>query len=490
MPRLTLRTTLLPLGIALSVAFGFAHAAETDTPKTTSKVTPAKPNATKTAVAPSLVAPATPGASVQLDRIVAIVNDDVITERELLHQMALISNQIRTHKRPLPPTDVLMPQVLDQMITQMAELQLAKRAGISVDDLTLDTTLRGIANDNSMSIEQFRDALSKEGTSWGDFREQIRREITINRLQKHEVIDRIQISDKEIDEAIKSKLGAKSSGQANVEYHVRQILIALPESATPDDIAKARSKAENTLQALRAGGDFAALAASVSGARDALEGGDLGWRNVDSLPSIYASIVVNMQPGQVSELIRSPSGFHIIQLEESRGTSTPQSVKLTETHARHILIQTSDTINDDEARRRLEDIRQRLAKGESFATLAKTYSNDKGSAERGGDLGWARAGMMVPEFEQVMNSTPVNQVSAPFRTQYGWHILQVLETRDASGDVEFLREQTRQSLMRLRVEEEIERWQRRIRDEAYTEIMLGADAKPKPASAPASTPAP
>jgi peptidyl-prolyl cis-trans isomerase SurA len=485
MPRLTLRTSLLPLSIALSVALGLAHAAETDTPKAAPK---AKATPAKAVVSPA--ASIAPGTIAQLDRIVAIVNDDVITERELLRQMALISNQIRTNKRPLPPTDVLMPQVLDQMITQMVEMQLAKRAGVSVDDLTLDTTLRGIANDNSMSIEQFRDALSKEGTSWGDFREQIRREITISRLQKHEVIDRIQISDKEIDDAIKSKLGAKSSGQANVEYHVRQILIALPESATPDDIAKARSKAENTLQALRDGGNFAALAASVSGARDALEGGDLGWRNVDSLPSIYAAAVLNMQPGQVSELIRSPSGFHIIQLEEKRGASMPQSVKLTEVHARHILIQTSDTINDDEARRRLEDIRQRFAKGESFATLAKTYSSDKGSAERGGDLGWARAGMMVPEFEQVMNSTAVNQVSPPFHTQFGWHILQVLETRDASGDVEFLREQTRQSLLRLRVEEELERWQRRIRDEAYTEIMLGKDVKPKPAPAPESTSTP
>jgi peptidyl-prolyl cis-trans isomerase SurA len=473
MPRLTLSITTLLLSLAS------AHALAAEPTKA-----PAKSNAkaANTQAAASTPASTTP---ILLDRVVAIVNDDVITERELLRQTALISNQLRANKRPLPPTDVLLPQVLEQMVTQLTEVQIAKRAGVTVDDLSLDNTLRGIASDNGMSVEQFREALTKEGTSWADFREQIRREITINRVQKREVIDRIQISDKEIDDAMNIKRGQQKAGQANMEYHVRQILIALPESATPEDIAKARSKAEETLQALRAGGNFAALAASVSGARDALEGGDLGWRSADNLPSIYVDAVMAMQPGQVSDLIRSPSGFHIVQLEESRGATanaaTSQDVKLTETHARHILIQTSEVVNDDEARRRLEDIRQRLAKGEDFAALAKTYSNDKGSAERGGDLGWARPGMMVEEFERVMNSTPKGQVSAPFRSQFGWHILEVLETRDASGNIEFLRQKTREGLTRRRAEEEIDRWQRRIRDEAYIEILLGAaPAQPKP----------
>ncbi|MEW5839157.1 MAG: peptidylprolyl isomerase [Pseudomonadota bacterium] len=466
MPRLILPVTTL----VLSLACAHALAAEA----------PAKASAKPSAVA------ATPVSSspVALDRIVAIVNDDVITERELVRQMALVSNQLRSNKRPLPPTEALMPQVLEQMITQKTELQLAQRVAITVDDLSLDTTLRGIASDNGMSVEQFRDALAKEGTSWADFREQIRREIIISRLQKREVIDRIQISDKEIDDALNIKRGQQSSGKANLQYHVRQILVALPEAANPDEVAKARNKAEQTLQALRDGGDFAALAASVSGARDALEGGDLGWRSADDLPSIYVDAVLAMQPGQVSELIRSPSGFHIIKLEETRGggsaPSSAQSVKLTETHARHILIQTSDAVSDDEARRRLEDIRLRLEKGEDFAVLAKTYSNDKGSAERGGDLGWARPGMMVEEFERVMNATPQGQVSAPFRSQFGWHILQVLETRDASGNIEFLREQTRQGLLRRHAEEELERWQRRIRDEAYVDILIGQPAQTKP----------
>ncbi len=474
MPRFTLRITTLLLSLAS------AHALALETPSAPAKA-PSKTGAVKN-TAP--VAPPASNSPVALDRIVAIVNDDVITERELLRQMALVSNQLRSNQRPLPPTDVLLPQVLDQMVTQKAELQLAQRLGINVDDLSLDNTLRGIASDNGMSIEQFRDALAKEGTSWADFREQIRKEIIISRLQKREVVDRIQISDKEIDDALNVKRGQQTSGKANVQYHVRQILIALPEAASPDDVTKARKKAEDTLQALRDGGDFAALAASVSGARDALEGGDLGWRSADDLPSIYLDAVLAMQPGQISQLIRSPSGFHIVKLDETRGgestPNAPQDIKLTETHARHILIQTSDVISDDEARRRLEDLRQRLNKGEDFATLAKTYSNDKGSAERGGDLGWARPGMMVEEFERVMNTTPLNQVSAPFRSQFGWHILQVLETRDASGNIELLRERTRQGLMRRRGEEELERWQRRIRDEAYVEIMIGQAAKSQP----------
>ncbi len=476
MPRQSLRLTALVLSLSCTYAF----AAE---PANKAQNKPTAASANKAALAAPSPVSSTPQT---LDKIVAIVNDDVITERELLRQMAMVSNQIRSNNRPLPPTDVLLPQVLEQMIMQKAQLQLARQLGITVDDLTLDNTLRGIAQDSGMSVEQFRDALAKEGTNWADFREQIRNEITISRLQRREVIERIQISDKEIDDALNTKRGQQSSGKANVQYHVRQILIALPEAASPDDVGKARSKAESTLQALRSGANFAATAAQVSNARDALDGGDLGWRSADDLPTIYVDSVLAMQPGQISDLIRSPSGFHIILLEETRGAApasaggdTGKNIKLTETHARHILIQTSESINDDEARRRLEDIRQRLAKGEDFATLAKTYSNDKGSAERGGDLGWARPGMMVEEFERVMNNTPIGQVSAPFRSQFGWHILQVLETRDASGNVEFLREQTRQTLLRRRAEEELERWQRRVRDEAYVDVLIGEGRKPK-----------
>ena len=408
-------------------------------------------------------------AVVPLDRVVAIVNDEAITERELAAEMARIVNQLRSRNLGVPPTEVLLPQVLERMMIQRAELQYAKLTGITVDDLSLDNTVRGIASDNGMGIEQFRAALAEEGTDWADFREQVRREIILGRLHKREVFDRMQVSDKEIDDFLASK--QIKSGETR-EFRVRHILVALPESAGPDAIAEARAKAEAALAELQGGAEFASVAARVSDARDALEGGDLGWRAPDRLPSVYAEAAQGLQAGQLSELLRTPSGFHILKVEEVRGAQN-QVVTLTETHARHILIQTRENVSDDEARRRLAELRERIAAGEDFATLARTYSDDKGSAERGGDLGWARPGMMVEAFEEVMNSTAPGEISAPFRSQFGWHILQVLERRDASGNVEFLRQQAREAIGQRKAEEELERWQRRLKDEAYTEILIG-----------------
>ncbi|TQV65249.1 MAG: molecular chaperone SurA [Halothiobacillaceae bacterium] len=410
---------------------------------------------------------------VELDRVVAIVNNEAITERELAAEMVRVGNQLRGSKRAVPPTSVLMQQVLERMIVERAELQFARQSGISVDDLTLDNTVRGIASDNGMAVEQFRAALAKEGTDWARFREQVRQEIILGRLHKREVLDRMQVSDKEIDDFLANK--QIKSGETR-EFHVRHILVALPESASPDDIAKARAKAEGALKELRGGADFATVAAKSSDARDAIEGGDLGWRAIDRLPTVYAETVQGLKAGQTSEPIRSPSGFHIVQLQDVRG-ARDQVAKLTETHARHILIQTRDNVSDDEARRRLGELRNRVAKGESFADMARTYSDDKGSAERGGDLGWARPGQMVEAFEQVMNSIPPGQISEPFRSQFGWHILQVIERRDASGNVDYLRQQAREAIGRRKAEEELERWQRRLRDEAFVEILIGDNGK-------------
>ncbi|MEW6445444.1 MAG: peptidylprolyl isomerase [Pseudomonadota bacterium] len=423
-----------------------------------------------------LAAPSTPVARqeavVALDRVVAIVNNEAITERELAAEMARIGNQLKSRQRPVPPTDILMPQVLERMIQQRTEIQYARQSGISIDDLSLDNAVRGIASDNGMTVEQFRVALAKEGTEWASFREQVRREITLGRLHKREVLDRMQISDKEIDDYLAGKQIKRGE---TTELHVRHILIGLPESATPDDIAKARAKAEGALKDIQSGADFASVASRVSEARDALDGGDLGWRSTERMPTIYLEAAKKLEPGQVSELIRSPGGFHIIQLVETRGAQA-NDVTLTETRARHILILPRENVSDDEARRRLDDIRARLAKGEDFATLARTYSDDKGSAERGGDLGWARPGTMVEAFEQVMNASAPGQVSAPFRSQFGWHILEVLERRDASGNAEFLRQQAREAVGRRKAEEELERWQRRLRDEAFVEILVGPSA--------------
>ncbi|MGK0673101.1 MAG: peptidylprolyl isomerase [Halothiobacillaceae bacterium] len=424
--------------------------------------------------APSSAAPKAQGQDqlIPLDRVVAIVNDEAITERELAAEMARVSNRLRANGYAVPPTEVLLPQVLERMMIRRAELQYAKQTGITVDDLSLDNAVRGIASDNGMSVEQFRAALAKEGTDWADFREQVRQEIILGRLHKREVLDRLQISDKEVDDYLASK--RITSGQAR-EFHLRHILVALPESAGPDDIAKARAKAEKALAELRGGADFASVAARFSDARDALEGGDLGWRPLDRLPTVYAEAAQGLQAGQLSELLRTPSGFHIVQLVDVRDARN-QAATLTETHARHILIQPRENVSDDEARRRLLELRERILKGEDFATLARTYSDDKNSAERGGDLGWIRPGMMVEAFEQVMNSTAPGQLSEPFRSPFGWHILQVLERRDASGNAEFLRQQAREAIGRRKAEEELERWQRRLKDEAYTEVFIGNGA--------------
>ncbi len=410
--------------------------------------------------------------TVLFDRVVAIVNDEAITERELVAEMARISRQLQERNLTVPPTEVLLPQVLERMMLRRAELQYAKQSGITVDDLSLDNAIRGIASDNGMSVEQFRAALAREGTDWAAFREQVREEIIISRLHKREVFDRVQVSDKEVDDYLANR--QLKTGPTR-EFHVRHILVALPEDAGPDDIAKARAKAEAALAELRGGADFASVAARVSDARDALEGGDLGWRPLDRLPTVYAEAVPDMQPGDLAGPLRSTSGFHIVQLVESR-SSEEQAIRLTETHARHILIQPGENITDDEARRRLLELRERILQGEDFAELARTYSADRGSAERGGDLGWVRPGMMDETFEQVMNATPTGQVSEPFRTPFGWHIVQVVERRDASGNVEFLRQQAREAIGRRKAEEELERWQRRLLDEAYTEILIGRGA--------------
>jgi len=473
MPRFLIARPLLLVGILLTLS-GPLHAASPSSAAPKAQGQDESSASPRVSGASGMDAQGVQGqdALIPLDRVVAVVNNEPITERELAAEMARISNQLRSRNRTVPPTEVLLPQVLERMMIQRAELQYAKLTGITVDDLTLDNTVRGIASDNGMSVEQFRAALAKEGTDWATFREQVRQEIILARLHKREVFDRMQISDKEIDDFLANKQA--KPGQAR-EFHVRHILVALPESPGPDDIAKARAKAEAALAELRGGADFAAVAARVSDARDALEGGDLGWRPLDRLPTVYAEAAQGMQAGQLSELLRTPSGFHIIQVVEIRNAQD-QAATLTETHVRHILIQTRDNVSDDEARRRLLELRERIATGEDFATLARTYSDDRGSAERGGDLGWVRPGMMVEQFEQVMNNTAPGQISEPFRSQFGWHILQVIERRDASGNLEFLRQQVREAIGRRKAEEELERWQRRLKDEAYTEVFIGNGA--------------
>ena len=433
--------------------------------------------------------PGPEGAGSTLDVIVAVVNDDVITRRELDAATIRIEAQLRQRKVPIPPRPVLEQQVLERLILSQLQLRTAERNGISVDDATLNAAIETVAQRNNMNLTQMRQTVEKEGISFAQFRDDVRRELLAARLRQKLVDSQIQVSEQDVDSLqsqLTSSSGGAAEGSGDREYRVAQILISLPEAASPQRIEAAQRKAEDVLAQLRKGVDFRQLAVSVSADQQALEGGDLGWRRADQLPTLFADVVPKLQPGQFSELIRSPSGFHIVKLIEVKGggatraTQNPQ-VAVTQTHARHILLKTEPQRSDDEARQQLEQWRQRISKGEDFAALAREHSEDKASGARGGDLGWASPGMLVPQFEQAMDALKPNQISAPFKTSFGWHIVQVMERRQGQASPETDRARVRESLLRRRADEEWEWVLRRLRDEAYVEVRL-------PPVAPTATP--
>ncbi|HRD64551.1 MAG TPA: peptidylprolyl isomerase [Candidatus Competibacter sp.] len=433
-----------------------------------------------------------------LDAIVAVVNDDVITRRELDVATAVIERQLRQRKVSIPPRSVLENQVLERLILAQLQVRAAERNGITVDDATLNAAIETLAQRNNMNLTQMRQTVEKDGISFARFRDDVRREIMGARLRQKLVDSQLQVSEQDV-ESLRAQLvgqngfgsgeegvgGGSDSGGAR-QYHIAQILVALPEGATPQQIDAVRRKADDVVAQLRKGADFQQLAVGVSAGRQALEGGDLGWRTADQLPTLFAGVVPKLRPGQFSELIRSPSGFHIVKLLEVKGggatpvhSRAPTAEKqglVTETHARHILLKTSPQLSDDEARQRLEQLRQRVRSGEDFATLAKDNSDDKVSGARGGDLGWVTPGMLVPQFEQEMKSLQPNQISAPFKTQFGWHIVQVLERRQGRASPEMDRTRAREALLRRRSDEEWELLLRRLRDEAYVEVRLQSAA--------------
>jgi peptidyl-prolyl cis-trans isomerase SurA len=400
-----------------------------------------------------------------LDRIVAVVNDEVITALELDKEIVEIKKQMR--QQQMPPEAVLRKQLLERMILRRIQLQMAKRGSIRVDDVTLNSTIEKIAAQNRLSLPQFRDALTREGLDYEDFRENMRDEITINRLQQQQVGNRIVITQQEIDTFISNQ--ALRSGK-DKEYHLGHILVAVPEAASAEQIAAARSKAEKIVAELRANADFYQTAASVSDGQQALEGGDLGWRRAEALPTLFADWVVKQQVNSISDALRSPSGFHIIKLLEER--SNAQQHVVTQTHARHILIRTSELDDSELARDRLLKIRQRIVAGEDFAMLAKSQSEDPGSGAEGGDLGWVNPGDMVPAFEQAMDGLELNEISQPVRTQFGWHILQVLERRSHDNTKDVQRKNAQEVLRARKTDPAMQAWIRRLRDEAFVENRL------------------
>ncbi|MDQ5909389.1 MAG: peptidyl-prolyl cis-trans isomerase SurA [Pseudomonadota bacterium] len=437
--------------------------------------------------------PGPEGATSTLDAIVAVVNDDVVTRRELNAATAQIERQLQQKKVPMPPRPILESQVLERLILSQLELRAAERVGITVDDATLNAAIDNLARRNNMNLTQMRQNVEKDGMSFARFRDDVRRELIAARLRQKVVDSQIQISEQDVD-SLRSQIGSPNAerpggndpgtggSSGGRQYHIAQILVAVPEGASPDQIATIKRQADNVLARLRKGEDFQQLAAGVSAGQQALEGGDLGWRDAEQLPTIFTNVVPKLQPGQFSELVRSPSGFHIVKLLEVRGggsrnvTSRPASQPLAgvvnQTRARHILLKTSPELPDDEAHRRLEQLRQRIEAGEDFAALARAHSDDKGSGARGGELGWVSPGMLVPEFEQELGNLQANQMSAPFKTQFGWHIVQVLERRQGQASPETERARVREALFRRRSDEEWELWLRRLRDEAYVEIRL------------------
>jgi len=402
-----------------------------------------------------------------LDRIVAVINDEVITALQLDAELGLIKKQLRQQNTRLPADAVLKKQLLERMILRRIQLQMAKRGSIRVDDDMLNRTLDNIAAQNSMSLSQFRDTLQREGIDFETFRENMRDEITVNRLQQRVVRNRIVVTQQEIDNFINNQ---KLRSGKDKEYHLGHILVAVPEAASAQQIKVARAKAEKLVRELRAGADFNQTAVSFSDGQQALEGGDLGWRRANALPSLFADWVVKQEVNNVSNALRSPSGFHIIKMLEVRDNQ-PQHV-ITQTHTRHILIKPFDASEDSEARARLEKIRERIVAGEDFAALAKAHSDDPGSGAQGGELGWVSPGEMVPNFEKGMNALAIGELSEPVRSRFGWHLIQVQGRRDADVTKKIQEKNAREAIRERKTGPAMQAWVRRIRDEAFVENRL------------------
>ncbi len=412
------------------------------------------------------IVPAVAEDIVPLDNIVAVVNDDVITQLELKHEFRDVVRNLKKKGAKLPPANVLGKQVLERMILDRIQLDLARRTGIKVDDTTLNRAITRIAAQNNMSISEFREQLAAQGIDFRRFQDEIKKQIILKRLLQRNVINKVTVSDQEIKNFL---FNIDKQGGLEQAYHLKHILIATPEGASPAVIQQAEKKAEKVVKELRSGKDFSEMALSISDGQNALEGGDLGWRKAGELPSIFTEVVSKMKKGEISNPIRSPSGFHIIELVDAKGG---RSHVITQTHARHILIKPSIIDDNERVVEQLKQIRKRIINGEDFATMAKAYSEDTSSAAKGGDLGWFKEGTMVPEFEAALNQLEPGEISDVIRTSFGYHIIEVLGRRTHDDADEMLKEKAREILTQRKIAEQKEAFYRRIRDEAYVEIRL------------------
>jgi len=402
---------------------------------------------------------------VKMDRIVAIVDQVVITEKELADRIKSVSAQLEKQGTELPPPAILEKQILERMITDRLQLQFASQTGLRVDDNQLDKTIERIAGQNKMDIPAFKKALQEDGIQYRKFREDIRNEITLARLREREVDNRINITESEID----SFISMQSASNSTDEFEISHILIRAAEDTAPEDLKKLRAKADDALSQLQAGKDFAKISASFSDAPNALEGGSLGWKNGSQIPALFLEALKPLKTGEASQVLRSPNGFHILKVTNRRGGSSPLVVG--QTHVRHILIKFSEVVSEKDAMTRMLDIKERLDNGGKFEDLARQYSDD-GSAKSGGDLSWVNPGDTVPEFEKTMNALAPGEISNIIKTQFGLHVMQVIERRNQDMSKEAVRIKARQEIRARKSDEAFQDWVRELRDRAFVELRL------------------
>jgi len=453
----------------LTASSGFAQSPRVPTPP------PAFPQAispTPASPASSATVPTPPRPGQRpVDRIIAVVNDEVVTANELRARAQVAEMQLRRQKIQPPPFDVLERQVLERMIVDRAQMQLARETGVRVDDATVNATLGRVAESNGLTVQTLRQRLEADGVSFAQFRDDIRQDIILNRLREREVDSRIQISDSELENFIASQAGVAADSQ---EINLAQILLRVPENAPNDRIVATRNRAEELAAQLKSGADFARVAASFSNAPEALQGGELGWRNADRLPTLFLDATKGLKVDEISPVIRSPNGFHILKVLGRRSAvdSKLATGPVQQTRARHILLRVSDLTPEPEVRRRLDEMKVRVDAGQiEFGTLARLHSLDP-SGSRGGDLGWLYPGDTVPEFERAMTALKINEVSAPVQSPFGWHLIQVLERRSEQASADRARLQARQALRDRKADEAYQDWMRQLRDKTYVEYRL------------------
>ena len=417
-----------------------------------------------------LVLPVTALANTPLNRIVATVNDDVIMQSELDNRVVMVTAQLEQQHTQLPPEAALKKQVLDRLIIENLQLQMAERSGIRIDDDTLNKNLLNLAQQNNMTLDQFRQFLEKDGYDYVAFREQFRNQLTMNRVRQQMVDSRVEVTEQEVDHLLETAASFKDQNKdQNKEYHLAHILVSVPEAASPEQVQAAQQRIDDILKRLKGGADFSQVAIAESDGQQALTGGDLGWRKTGQLPSFFSDVVGQLQKGQVSDPIRTPSGFHLIKIVDIRGD---ERHVVEQTRARHILLR-PDTLNSEaDVKTRLQQLRDRIEQGEDFATLARANSQDPGSGSKGGDLGWVTPGQMVPEFEKAMDALKIGEVSEPVKSRFGWHLIQVLDRREQDNTDEYRRTRARESIRQRKTDEELEIWLRRLRDESYVEYHL------------------